>query len=214
MLITPPELAWGCSVLESCWPLLLGAWRHPLQRHLLVCGFTLVGLLHCLAMVRTGRLVPPLRPILAFAGRLACRSTAPTLQFLYSEQARSTTFESRRDSGAVRRCLHPGEPGSLCIPARACRPWSAVRLAAKTAPADRRSAGGSYRLSGRPRGQTVPRRGCCATRGSCSSRPSRPATMDSCPGARARRAPAQAPQPHHAPQAMKLWLRDQLRLSG
>src|SRR5690348_12177305 len=48
----------GLLVLKGCGPLFLGAWRHPLRRRLLVCGFTVVGLLHCLAMVRTGLLVP------------------------------------------------------------------------------------------------------------------------------------------------------------
>jgi hypothetical protein len=41
-----------------------------------------------------------------------------------------------------------------------------------------------------------------------------PGDYGGCSAAWARRAPAQAPQPHHAPQAMKLWLHDQLSLSG
>jgi hypothetical protein len=34
--------------------LFLDAWQHRLRRCLLMCGFTVVGLPHCLAMVRTG----------------------------------------------------------------------------------------------------------------------------------------------------------------
>src|SRR5436190_20558932 len=98
MLITPPDSAWGLLALEGCGPLFLGDRRHPLRRRLLMCGFTVVGLLHYLAMVLTGLLVPP-RPILALAGRQGRRSTAATLLFLYSEEARSRTFESRRGSG-------------------------------------------------------------------------------------------------------------------
>jgi hypothetical protein len=39
------------------------------------------------------------------------------------------------------RCLRLGEPGSLCVPARTCRPCSAARLAGQTAMVGRRSAG-------------------------------------------------------------------------
>src|SRR2546430_17639227 len=48
----------GLLVLEGCGPLFLDAGQHRLRRCLLMCGFTVVGLLHCLAMVQTGLLVP------------------------------------------------------------------------------------------------------------------------------------------------------------
>src|SRR5215471_17117149 len=74
----------GLLVLEGCGPLFLGclaASAPMLPSHV---RLTVVGLLHCFVVVRTGLLVPPLRPIPAPAGLLACRSTGPTLQFLYS----------------------------------------------------------------------------------------------------------------------------------
>src|SRR5882762_5347538 len=44
----------GLLVLECVGICFLDAWQHRLRRCLLMCGFTVVGLLHCLAMVQTG----------------------------------------------------------------------------------------------------------------------------------------------------------------
>src|SRR5262249_13521583 len=108
MLITPPDLAGGLLVYRGSWAfvswcLAASAPMPPSHVRLyrcrtpsLLCGGT------------DGPVGPPLRPILASAGLLACRSTGPTLQFLYSRQARSRTFASRRVSGAVRVLPAPG----------------------------------------------------------------------------------------------------------
>jgi hypothetical protein len=73
----------------------------------------------------------PLRPILALAGCLARHSTAPTLQFLYSGQARSRNLSTTGVVSQGGRCLRRGEPGFLCIPAHTCRHWSAAHLAGR-----------------------------------------------------------------------------------
>src|SRR5262245_47803412 len=108
MLITPPDLAWGCSYWRVVGLLFLGclaASSLMLPSHV---RLTVVGLLHCFVVVRTGLLVPLCGRSWPPAGLLACRSTGPTLQFLYSGQARSRTFQSRRGSGAVRVLPAPG----------------------------------------------------------------------------------------------------------
>src|SRR4249919_3458921 len=72
----------GLLVLEGCGPGPWAARRHRLRRCLLTSGFTVVWLLRYFTVVMYGPVDPGLRPILS-PHRAPCRSTAPTLQFLY-----------------------------------------------------------------------------------------------------------------------------------
>ena len=215
MLITPPDFGLGLLVLEGCGPLFLGAWRHPLRRRFLVCGFTVVELLHCLARVRTGLLVPSAAD--PGPGRcLACHSTAPTLQFLYSGQARSGTFAFRRGSRAVkalpesrrtRLVMHPDVQVSPLVSDAsgwARPPWPAGATWVNHTDHD-----------GGQRGRQCP--GAGVPNGILGSSP---------PTARRRRRrrlsghlgrdqrPTRTPQPLPRAQATNLWLRRELSLSA
>jgi len=112
------------------------------------------------------------------------------------------------------RCLRLGEPGSLCVPARTCRPCSAARLAGQTAMVGRRSAGESHRSWRRPAWPGRVPAWVSRDEALVLIAPVPPADGGGCPAAWAWRAPARTPQPHHAPQATKLSLRRQLSLSG
>src|SRR5690348_4761460 len=98
MLITPPDLAWVARI-KGLWAFCFWA----------PGGIRSDAAFSCAALPLSDSFIAwrwygrvcwsPLRPILALAGHLACHSAAPTLQFLYSGQARTRTFESRRGSG-------------------------------------------------------------------------------------------------------------------
>src|SRR2546429_1646653 len=121
MLITPPDLAWGCS-FKGLWAFCF--WMPGSIGCDAAFSCAALPLSDSLIALRWyGRAVGPgLRPILALAGRLACHSTAPTLQFLYSGQARSGTFAFRRGGRAVkalpasRRTRLVGHPGAQLSP--------------------------------------------------------------------------------------------------
>src|SRR5215813_176080 len=104
MLITPPDLAWVLLVLEGCGPGPWAARRHRLRRCLLTSGFTVVWLLRHFAVVAgwvcSSRSAAD--PSILLDAR-PCRSTAPTLQFLYYA------------AGSIRNiCARPGQRGGDC----------------------------------------------------------------------------------------------------
>jgi hypothetical protein len=174
MLITPPDLAWGLLVLEGCGPLFLGVWRHPLRRCLLIRRFTVVILLHYLALVRTGLPVP------------LCGRSWPWLGARPAAALRQLYYFFTQDRLEPEHLSPVGEWGGDPLPAPG-RIRLAVRPGAHVSSLVSSSSGGQDR-HGRPvqrgritpimtegrRGQAVPRRGRCATRSSCSSRPSHP----------------------------------------
>src|SRR5215475_9376730 len=107
MLITPPDLAWVLLVLEGCGPGPWAARRHRLRRCLLTSGFTVVWLLRHFAVVMYGPVDPVLRPILS-PHRALCRSTAPTLQFLYSGAGSIRNISGRAAQRRRQGCCLPG----------------------------------------------------------------------------------------------------------
>ncbi|SRR6266576_6822359 len=122
MLITPPDLAWGCSFrgLWACW--FLDAWQHRLRRCLLMCGFTVVGLPYCLAMVRTGLLVPVCGRSWPSLGAWPATALRQLYNFFTQGRLDLGHLRSAGVAGRSRRCLHLDEPGLLCVPARRCPP--------------------------------------------------------------------------------------------
>src|SRR5215470_4280692 len=153
MLITPPDLAWVLLVLEGCGPGPWAARRHRLRRCLLTSGFTVVWLLRSFAVVMYGPVDPVLRPILS-PHRALCRSTAPTLQFLYSGAGSIRNISGRAAQRAGEGAARLGQPGLRGHPGAARAGLGTVHPAgtatARPRPHYPGRAPGSRRRPGRP----------------------------------------------------------------
>ena len=158
MLITPPDLAWVARIR--------GLWAF-------VSGCLAASAPTPPSRVRLYRCRTPSLPgdgTDGSVGPLCGRSwpwrgawpasTAPTLQFLYWGQARSRNLSPARVASQRGCCLRRGEPGSLCIPARTCRPWSAAHLAEIPPQQVIATRANHIDHGGGRRGPAVPRRGC------------------------------------------------------
>jgi hypothetical protein len=162
-----------------------------------------------------GAVGPGLRPILALAGRLARHSTAPTLQFLYSGQARSGTFAFRRGSRVVkalpasrrtRLVVHSGAQVSPLVSDAsgwAGPPWSAGATRVNQTDHDGGRRGRQCPGAGGPDGILG------------SSRPSCPGDGGGCPATPGGTSVQfERLSLSHAPQATNVWLRRELSLSA
>jgi hypothetical protein len=211
MLITPPDLAWVAHIR--------GLWAF-------VSGCLVASAPTPPSRVRPYRCRTPSLPgdrTDGSVGPLCGRSwpwpgawpasTAPTLQFLYWGQARSRNLSpagSRTSEGAACAGVNPAScasrrarvvPGQRHIwrKYRHSRPSQHGRITSIMA-----EAGVARQCPG----------GVCATGSRCSSRPTRPAMAAAVRPLGRGRAPARTPQPHHAPEATRLWPRRQPSLSG